>query len=103
MALRQILSKTLLPNLDRDLHRVLATEMDSVSFMVENPLASQVFGYAPVAASGSRSSPLLGRGTSALRAPAGRFNVVVKKYYPSQTQGLMQDPQPSFHHLRKRS
>jgi hypothetical protein len=98
MALRQILSKALLPNLDRDLGRVLASEMDSVSFMVENPLASQVFGYAPAAAG---SSPL-GRGTSALRAPAGR-SLMVKKYYPSQTQGLMHDPQPSFHHVGKSS
>ena len=101
MALRQIFSKALMPALDRDLSRAMSKEMDNVAFMVENPLASQVFGYAPATSGPGRA---LGRGTLARQAPAGGpATHLVKKHYPVQTEGLMQDPQASFHHIRKSS
>ena len=101
MALRQIFSKALMPALDRDLSRAMSKEMDNVAFMVENPLASQVFGYAPASSGPARA---LGRGTLARQAPAGGpATHLVKKHYPVQTEGLMQDPQASFHHIRKSS
>jgi hypothetical protein len=101
MALRQIFSKSIMPALDRDLSRAFSKEMEGVAFMVENPLASQVFGYAPSSSSSARA---LGRGTMARQAPAGGPTThLVKKHYPVQTEGLMQDPQASFHHLNKSS
>lgn len=80
-----MLSKVLLPNLDRDLSRSMATELSTVSNMVENMLAPpQVYGYAAPKSSGAFKS-------SEMRQE------LVKVHYPAPKEhGLFQDKE-SWH------
>lgn len=93
MALLRSLSKAILPNLERDLGKSISTEMDTVSHMVDNLLAPSVFGYAP---SSGRGGGIGGR-TATRQSP--HRPLLVKTVYPTQPQGLMQDPQESWHHV----
>lgn len=86
MSLRQAVSKLLLPNLDRELSRSMATELSTVSNMVENMLAGtpQVYGYAAAKPSGAFKS-------------SEKRQEFVKVHYPSPKEnGLFQDKE-SWH------
>jgi hypothetical protein len=45
MALRQIISKIILPNIERDLTKVIGSEFASVDIMTDTMLAPHVYGY----------------------------------------------------------
>ena len=45
MALRKLISKVLLPNLERDMNSSIGAQLASVPNMVDNMLAPQVFAY----------------------------------------------------------
>lgn len=94
MALRNFLSRALLPNFERDLSRTLTAEMESASTMVDSMLAPSVFGYKTASAAGAfqtthlRSAPVVGR--------------VVKVHYDAGRRGMFQDRE-SWHHMKTSS
>jgi hypothetical protein len=83
MSLKQLASKVLLPNLERDLSRSLTKEvgaMDELMFM-----AGRVFSFSARAA----SSPSAFASTASRQAPAGTKLVRIEK--PVTTKGLFCD------------
>jgi len=53
MSLRTVIAKAILPNIERDLGRALATELQSCGSMVDNMLAPNVFAYSARRSSGA--------------------------------------------------
>jgi len=92
MALRQMISKVLLPNFERDLSRACTSELDSVHHMVDNLLAPQVFAYTPASTSQGGI-----RATALRSAPVSQKQVLAKVHFPVAQEGLFGDKQESFH------
>jgi hypothetical protein len=87
MALRQVLSKMLIPNLERDLSKSIGTELSAVGSMMDTMLAPHVYGYESRILSGGFQA------TGARKAPSvsSSSNVVMKKVeFPVPVQGLFQ-------------
>lgn len=81
MALRQAITKAIMPSLDRELNKAIGQELSSMSHMVDNMLAPSVFGYdKPAVASGAFA------GTAPRKAPER----LVRVNYPTKTQGLFE-------------
>lgn len=83
MALRTFLSKTLLPNFERDLSRSVASEMSTVPDMVDNLLAPQAHAFVP--------PPGAFQASSQRAAPVQMVQVAVPR------EGLFGDKTNSFH------
>jgi hypothetical protein len=86
MALRQVLSKMLIPNLERDLTKSIGSELSAVGSMMDTMLAPHVYGYESRIVSGGFQA------TGARKAPAvSSSNVMMKKVeFPVPVQGLFQ-------------
>ena len=89
MALRQIISKALLPNFERYLSRSLSSQIKTAGEMVDNLMAPQAYAYqkTTVAGSGAFGS------TTARQA---------KVSYKAPQNGLFQD-QEMWHHVSKKN
>lgn len=85
MALRQLISKALLPNLERDLSQSITKQMSLASDMVDTFLSPQAHAHS--SANGAFSK-------------TGTFQAPIKKQYTIQPEGLFQDGQSSFHGRR---
>lgn len=92
MSIRQILSKIVLPNFERDLSASLSKEIQSVPGMVDSMLAGQVFRYGTAGRASSGAFQTTWARSSPVNQP------VVKIHYPSEKRGLFQDRE-SWHHL----
>jgi hypothetical protein len=77
MALRQLLSKTFMPTLGRELNGAIQSELSTVTNMVDNMLAPQAYAYRSAA-------PGVFRGTVAPQESAK------KVYVPIQNEGLFE-------------
>jgi hypothetical protein len=89
MALRIIISKALLPNMERELSGSIGSQVASVQNMVDCFLAPQAFAY-------EKSASHLGgafKSTGSVQAPA---STAAKVILPIQKEGLFQD-QPAWH------
>jgi len=82
MALRQVLSKAILPHFERDLGNIMKREMKDMIPMLEANFAPECYAYA---ASGARTSAGAFQSSGLLKAPASRM---VKKVYPMKQHGL---------------
>ena len=88
MALRNLISKALLPNLERDLNSAIASQLSSVPDMVDSMLAPSAYAYI------GSTKPSGAFQTTGLRKAA------VKVHYPIHPEGLFKDKQTSFHHSK---
>ena len=90
MALRQIISKTLLPNFERELGGSIAAQVATVPAMVDNMLAPQAFAYEHRAHTAGVNSGAF-QTTGLRQAPAA-----VKVYLPIKSEGMFSE-QPVSH------
>jgi hypothetical protein len=99
MALRQIISKLFLPNLERDLSRTIASELATVNTMMDSMLAPHVYAFESVSTSTSLGA--FGQ-TGARSAPQQRL---VKVELPVTRKGLFEKTQCKQHNtdLSKRT
>ena len=97
MAFRKLLTNFMIPNMERDLTRSVTTEMASVTSMVDNMLAPQVYSYATIGSSTLSNGAFQGSG-SLRQQQASNSNKIV---YKVQTEGLFEDQQLSFHSMKK--
>ena len=82
MALRNLISKVVFPNFERQLHGSIAAQVNTVPSMVDNMLAPQAFAY--TGASAAKNGAFQ---TSGLReAPAGSSKV----YLSVKSEGLFE-------------
>ena len=86
MALRQAISKFLLPNLEQDLQRSVRTELATVAHMTDTMLAPHVYAYE----SASTSQQGAFHGTGSRMAPAEQQQMFVKVEYATPGRGLFQ-------------
>jgi hypothetical protein len=77
MSLRQIISRAILPSLEKDLSRTLGKEVAAIDGMLGPELPSQVFGYQANS----------GRGAFAGSAPCSAPRVE-RVHYPAPAKGL---------------
>lgn len=79
MALRQILSKTIMPSLEADLTKIMSKEVAAIDNMLGPTLPTQVFGYEKAAVRGAFA------GSAPRSAPR-----VERVNYPAPAKGLFQ-------------
>jgi hypothetical protein len=96
MALRKLVSKFVLPSLDRDLSRSVSMELSVVADMVDNMLAPQAFAYGSMSSTSSKSGTYQ-PSSNVYRNVAPSEILVGKIVYPVTSEGLFQDVQHSFH------
>ena len=82
MALRQIISKALLPTMEQDLSKILGKEVAAMDSMLGPMMAPQVFGYEQPAARGAFS------GSAPRSAPKVERAEFVKVEYAAPAKGL---------------
>jgi hypothetical protein len=85
---RQILSKSVLMNLERDLSGSIATQVASVPAMVDNMLAPQAYAYQPQHVLGAGAYQTTGRRSSPLSQASLLTANVQKVHIPMKNNGL---------------
>ena len=81
MALRQALTKAILPNFERDLTQIMKREMKDIGPMLDAMMTPQCYGYS--AAAGRSAGAFQASGL--LKSPTSRM---VKVNYPMKQHGL---------------
>jgi hypothetical protein len=87
MSFNKLLSKVLVPHLERDLSRSIGAEMTKASAMVDNLLAPTAYAYLPKAGRAHGG----GAFSSTHVRQVGASQDKIKVYYPLQRQGLFRD------------
>ena len=92
MAFRQVLSKVLVPNLERDLTKSIGSELATVSTMTDCLLSPNVYGYESISTTKTMASGAFGKTGVAydnkLTAASTGKDIFVKVEFPAPTKGL---------------
>ena len=93
MAFRQVLSKVLVPNLERDLTKSIGSELATVSTMTDCLLSPNVYGYESISttktmASGAFAKTGVAYDNKSIAASGATKDIFVKVEFPAPTRGL---------------